>query len=447
MNKQILKLAIPNIISNLAVPLLGVVDTALVGHMEGLSHLGAIAIGGMIFNFIYWGFGFLRMGTTGLTAQAFGRKNKSEIIHILARALIVAFFFAILLIIIHPLILKVSLQFVTTSPDIAKHTSVYFNIRIYAAPATLALYAFHGWFLGMQNARYPLYLAILTNVANLLLNLLFIKVYNMESEGIALGTVIAQYIGLIFAIAFFLNSYNKYLRGIVKSALLEFVQIRKFFSVNSDIFIRTLALIFTFTFFTAQSAKMGDDILAANTVLLQLWMIFSFGIDGFAFAAESIVGKYVGSGNKERLRTTVRNIFLWGVSLGILFSAIYFFGGELILNIFTDKPEILALCLFYLPWTVIAPTINSFCYIWDGIYIGATATKAMRNTMLVSTLIFFLPFFYVGGFYFGNHGIWMSMLIFMTARWITLHLLAKKYIYKDDLFNKPQIAGIVTKRR
>jgi len=429
MNRQILKLAIPNIISNLAVPILGVVDTALVGHMEGLSHLGAIAIGGMIFNFIYWSFGFLRMGTTGLTAQAYGRKNKSEIIHILLRALIVALFFAFFLMLAQQLILKISLLLVTTSPDIAKQASIYFNIRIYAAPATLALYAFHGWFLGMQNARFPLFLTIIVNIANLLLNLLFIKVYNMQSAGIALGTVIAQYLGLITAIAFFIYSYKPYLKSIVKSALFELSEIKKFFSVNSDIFIRTMALIFTFSFFTAQSAKMGDDILAANSILLQLWMIFSFGIDGFAFAAESIVGKYVGSGNKEKLKTTIKYIFVWGVSLGLLFTTVYFFGGRLILSVFTNKIQILTLCLLYFPWTIIAPTVNSFCYIWDGIYIGATATKAMRNTMLVSVLVFFLPFFYLGKTLLGNHGIWLAMLVFMITRWITLHLFAKKHIY------------------
>ncbi len=433
MNKQILKLAIPNIISNLAVPILGVVDIALVGHMEGLAHLGAIAIGGMIFNLIYWGLGFLRMGTTGLTAQAFGRQNRSEIIHILIRAIIVALLFAVLLIAAQQLILKISLLFITTSADIAKQASIYFKIRIYAAPATLTLYAFHGWFLGMQNARFPLYLTIITNVANLLLNLLFIKVYDMQSDGIALGTVIAQYTGLLCAIVFLFYYYKQYLNKIVKSALFELGQIKKFFSVNSDIFIRTIALVFTFSFFTAQSAKLGDDILAANTILLQLWMIFSYGIDGFAFAAESIVGKYVGSGDKNKLRVSIKYIFYWGISLGVLFSITYLLGGKPILNLFTDKEAILTLCLLYFPWTIIAPTINSFCYIWDGIYIGATATKAMRNAMLISTLVFFLPLFYLGKTLFENHGLWLAMLIFMIVRWITLHVLAKKYIYNSDL--------------
>jgi MATE family, multidrug efflux pump len=430
MNKQILRLAIPNIISNLAIPILGIVDTALVGHMEGLSHIGAIAIGGMIFNFVYWGFGFLRMGTTGFTAQAYGRKNKNEVIHNLVRALLVALFFAILLLIFQQIILQISFLLISTSADIWEQTTVYFNIRIYAAPATLALYAFHGWFLGMQNARYPLYLTIITNLSNLLLNLFFIKVYHMQSDGIALGTVIAQYIGLFSAIFLFLFSYKNYLRAILKPAIFELTEIKKFFSVNSDIFIRTMALIFTFSFFTAQSAQMGDDILAANSILLQLWMIFSYGIDGFAFAAESIVGKYTGAGDLKKLRQTIRYIFAWGTALGFLFSVSYYFGDVFILKIFTNKEDVLTLCLLYFPWIIIAPLVNSFCYVWDGIYIGATATKAMRNSMLVSTLIIFLPLFYIGRFYYGNHGIWLAMIIFMASRWLLLQVLAKRYIYK-----------------
>jgi MATE family, multidrug efflux pump len=430
MNKQILRLAVPNIISNLAIPILGIVDTALVGHMDGLSHIGAIAIGGMIFNFVYWGFGFLRMGTTGFTAQAFGRKDNSEVIHNLIRALIVAMGFAVLILIFNQLILKICFLLISTSPEVWEQTSTYFNIRIYAAPATLALYAFHGWFLGMQNARAPLYLTIITNVTNLLFNLLFIKVYHMQSDGIALGTVIAQYIGLFAAVIFFLHSYKKYLLVVIKSTLFELAEIKKFFSVNVDIFIRTMALIFTFSFFTAQSAQMGDDILAANSILLQLWMIFSYGIDGFAFAAESIVGKYTGAGDMKKLRQTIRYIFAWGTALGFLFSMGYYFGDIFILKIFTDKEDVLALCLLYFPWIIIAPLVNSFCYVWDGIYIGATATKAMRNSMLVSTLVIFLPLFYIGRFYYGNHGIWLAMIIFMASRWLLLQILAKRYIYK-----------------
>lgn len=428
MNKQILRLAIPNIISNLAVPLLGVVDTALVGRMQGLYHLGAIAIGGMIFNFVYWGFGFLRMGTTGLTAQALGREDKGDIIHILIRALAVAIIFAILIIILQDVISWISFTLLSASAGVEKYAEIYFRIRIFAAPATLSLYAFHGWFLGMQNARYPLYLTILVNAANIAFNLLFIKVFNMQSDGIALGTVVAQYIGLIFAVILFLISYKDYLKNITQSALLNLSKLKHFFSINSDIFIRTLMLIFAFSFFTAQSAMLGDDILAVNSILMQLWMIFSFGIDGFAFAAESIVGKYKGAGDLRQLKSAIRYIFRWGVTLGAFFSLSYWIGDKELLRLFTDKNNIIRLALIYMPWTIAAPLINSFCYIWDGIYLGATASKAMRNAMVFSTLAVFLPFFYIGMHFWQNHGIWLAMMLFMITRWISLHVLARSNI-------------------
>ncbi|MCB0281631.1 MAG: MATE family efflux transporter [Calditrichae bacterium] len=429
MNKQILRLAIPNIISNLAVPLLGIVDTALVGRMEGLDHIGAVAIGGMIFNFVYWGFGFLRMGTTGLTAQSYGRTEKQEIIHTLIRSIAVALIAGLLIIFLQKLIAFVSFNLINASQSVEESAHVYFNIRIYAAPATLTLYAFHGWFLGMQNARYPLFLTILTNLANIGFNLFFIKVHGMKSDGIALGTVFAQYFGLIFAILLFLFSYRSYITVINKQALLHLERLKQFLNLNSDIFIRTLLLIFAFSFFTAQSAKLGDDILAANSILMQLWMVFSFGIDGFAFSAESIVGKYKGASDMQNLKKAIHYIFIWGVSLGAVFSIFFGFSDRWLLSLFTNKYFLINLSLVYMPWTIIAPLINSFCYLWDGIYIGATASKAMRNAMLFSTLIVFLPVFYIGMYFWQNHGIWLALLVFMLTRWFSLHFLAKKYIF------------------
>jgi len=432
MNRQILRLAIPNIISNLAIPLLGVVDTALVGHLDGIHYIGALAIGGMIFNFVYWGFGFLRMGTTGLTAQAFGRKGDAESIHILLRALIVAVGGALLLWLLQVPIALFSFWLVDASADVEKYAASYFYIRIYAAPATLSLYAFHGWFLGMQNARYPLYLTVLVNAANIGFNLLFVKVFSMHSDGIALGTVLAQYLGLIGALLLFARRYRAMLQAIRKQALRNVDEIKRFFNVNRDIFIRTLCLIFAFSFFTAKSAELGEDILAVNTILLQLWMVFSYGIDGFAFAAESLVGRYYGANDESGLRRMVKYIFAWGVGLGLLFSAVYGLLGENILWLFTDKKNLVLLAMSFFIWTVVAPTVNSFCYIWDGIFIGATASRAMRDTMLFSTFVVFLPMFYLGKWWLGNHGLWLAMLLFMAARWLSMQLLAGKVLRVGD---------------
>ncbi|MFQ5771786.1 MAG: MATE family efflux transporter, partial [bacterium] len=391
MNKQILRLAIPNIISNLSVPLLSSVDTALVGHLDEIYYLGALAVGGIIFNFIYWGFGFLRMGTTGLTAQAYGTKNDVEIILILVRTLLIALICGLSLIILQTAIAKVSFLLIAATPEVEKYAGEYFYIRIYAAPATLALYAFHGWFLGMQNAHYPLILTVFVNVVNIVFNVIFIQVFDLKSDGVAYGTLIAQYSGLIVAGVLFVKKYKNYNSKIVKKLILEATALKRIFAVNRDIFIRTLCLIFTFSYFTARSAASGDQILAVNSILLQLISLLAYGVDGIAFASESLVGKYIGARDKSNLNKTIKYSFYWGLGLGVLISLIYTIFGESILRIFTDNETIILLAMSYMVWIIIAPLINSFCFIWDGIFIGATATVPMRNSMLVSALVIFLP--------------------------------------------------------
>ncbi len=433
MNRQILRLAIPNIITNLAVPLLSSVDTMLVGHLDAVYYIGAVAVGGMIFNFVYWGFGFLRMGTTGLTAQAYGAGDADETVRILLRALVVAAVIAVALILFQRVIEWISFELIHSTEEVALHARGYFRIRILAAPATLMLYALTGWFLGMQNAKYPLWIALTANISNIIFNLLFVLVWELQSDGVAYGTVVAQYIGLGLALWLLRRMDVKPLNHFFPRMLFHWQRIKPFFAVNRDIFIRTLSLIFVFSFFTAKSAEMGDNILAANAILLNLWMVFSYGIDGFAFAAESLVGRYIGAGNREGLKKLIRRIFAWGSGLGLLFSLAYSVAPEALLRLFTNKETVVALALSYYIWTAVAPVINSFCYIWDGIYIGATAGKAMRNTMLFSTLLVFLPAFYLGRFYWGNDGIWLAMLFFMAARWLSMQILAGKEVYDFDI--------------
>ena len=428
MNKKILKLAIPNILSNLSVPLLSSVDTAIVGHLDKVSYLGAIALGSMIFNFIYWGFGFLRMGTTGLTAQAFGQKKDNEVILVLARSLSVAVLSAIIIFGAQYFIKELSFFLVNGASEVENYGRQYFDIRIYAAPATLSLYAFQGWFLGMQNAKYPLILTVIVNVLNLGFNLLFIYGYGMNVDGVALGTVCAQYSGLFLAVILYLKKYKKFTAALVFNKITDLEPLKRFFSINFDIFIRTLSLIFAFSFFTAVSADLGTEILAANTILLQLWMILSYGVDGFAFAAESLVGKYIGARNKEKLKMTISYIFYWALGLGVIISTVYFFFDKEILSLYTDKTDIINLASAYFIWTLIAPISNSICYIWDGVFIGATATKAMRNSMLISLFVFFLPIYYLTVDTLGNDALWLAMIVFMLARGVSLSLYAPKYI-------------------
>ena len=353
MNKQILRLAIPNILTNLSVPLLSSVDTAVVGHLNEIYYLGAIAIGSMIFNFIYWGFGFLRMGTTGLTSQAFGKQDDQEVTVNLYRPLFLSFVVGISLIAFQYLLAEGSFLIVDSSPEVEKFAKEYFYIRIYAAPATLTLYVFHGWFLGLQNAKYPMIILIGVNILNIIFNLLFIYQFNMKSDGVALGTVLAQYSGLFIALILFAKSYRKYLKNFSVSSLLNLEKLRTFFRVNTDIFIRTLTLVLVFSYFTAESATYGDKILAANSILLQLWVILAYSVDGFAFAAESLVGKFIGAKDKHMLIVSTKYIFAWGVGFGTLLTIIYSFWGMEIIQIYTSNSEVVDIALYFLIWPII----------------------------------------------------------------------------------------------
>lgn len=411
-------------------PLLGAVDTALIGHLDEAFYLGAIAVGSMIFNFIFWGFGFLRMGTTGLTAQAFGEDNQTDSVMTLARALTVAGIFGVLIVLLQAWIADFSFWVVAASPEVERYTRIYFEIRVFTAPATLCLYAINGWFLGMQNARYPMIVMIFLNSLNIVLDIFFVHYMDMNVDGVAMGTLIARYAGLILALLLLVYRYRDWLKGYVHKLLLEIKALKKFFSVNRDIFIRTLCLIFTFSFFTAKSAEFGNIVLAANSILLQLWMMVSYGIDGFAYAAESLIGRYTGSDQQKRLKLAVKYCFIWGAGIGFAASAIYALLNVRILWLFTDQQDVIDAAMTYFLWTIAGPIVSSFSYIWDGIFIGATATGPMRDSMIIATLVVFLPTYGVGVYYLGNHALWLAMTLFMIARGATLSFYAPKHILK-----------------
>lgn len=429
MNKKILNLAVPNIISNLSVPLLGIVDTALVGHLEEVSYLGALAVGGMIFNFLFWGFGFLRMGTTGLTAQEYGRKNRTAMIMTLARVQLIGVGIGILILLLQVPIAHFSLWLIDSSAEVTAYTRIYYDIRIYTAPAVLALYGLNGWFLGMQNARYPMIITIVLNVLNIILNVFFIYVLGMHVDGVAWGTLISTGLALGLAVNLFLKEYRDFLPGYRRRLLADAEELKRYFSVNRDIFIRTVCLIFTFSFFTTISARQGDLILAANTILLQLWMVASYGIDGFAYAAESLVGRFKGENNFKKTKQAVFYTMGWGLALGAAGTFIYGVFGNQILHFFTDKNDVIQLARSVLFWTVMAPFISSVCYILDGVFIGATETAPMRNTMLAATLLFFLPAYYLGTVLIGIHGLWLAMILFMLVRGMVLAIYLPRKIF------------------
>lgn len=430
MNKHILRLAIPNILSNLSIPLLGVADTAMMGRMDDSAlYIGAIALGSMIFSFIYWGFGFLRMGTTGLTAQALGRKDTQEISMILARALAVSVIGAIGLLLIQWPIGEWGFTLIKGDEAVKELGKSYYYIRIWAAPATIASYALHGWFLGMQNAKIPMYLTIGVNVLNIGLNFLFVFGMDMKSDGVALATVLAQYAGAIAAFIFFWMHYRKYLRHFDRTQLFQPEALGNFFRVSRDIFIRTLCLISVFTFFTNESSGFGKNILAANSILLQLFMVLGYGIDGFAYAAESLVGKYKGAQAWPDLKKAVKLLFVWGGGIACLGATAFLLFPLPLLHIFTQDSILLDTALVYLPWMIGVSLMGSFAFIWDGVYIGATATRAMRNMMLLSVPVFFGTYYALLSTW-GNHAIWLAMLLFMLSRAISLTWVANRNIFE-----------------
>lgn len=430
MNRDILRLAIPNIISNITVPLLGLVDLALMGHLKSEIYIGAIALGGVIFNFIYWGFGFLRMSTSGFAAQAFGQKNQTETISVLARALSVAVFTGLLILVLQLPFSWAGFNLIGGSEEVKTLAREYFLIRIWAAPAALSLFVFSGWFLGMQNARYPMIIAISANVANILLSVFFVFGLNMKSDGVALGTALSQYIGLSLAIFIFWKKYRHLLPFVQTDRVFNLKQLTEFFRVNSDIFIRSFCIILVFTFFTSESANTNDTILAVNSLLIQLLLFFSFFIDGFAFAGEALVGKFFGAGKKPELIKVVKLLFIWGIGLALAFTIAYLSGIDLILQLLTSQQDLINHAQPFIFWVIIIPMASFSSFIWDGIFIGATASVAMRNTLLGAAFLIFAPVYYFLNPLWENHALWLAMILFMFARGIIQTFLFKSSVLK-----------------
>ena len=381
MNRSILKLAIPNIISNITVPLLGLVD------MISVTYIGAIGLGGTIFSVMYSIFSFMRAGTTGFTAQAYGASDEEEISYSLYRSLCIALISTLIVLSMQRGVEWISLRLLNGSDEVLALTIKYFRIRIWAAPAVLSLYAFNGWYIGMQNTTIPMIIAILINVTNIFASIIFVIWLKMDVSGVALGTVIAQYCGLSIAIILAIKRYRKYFIDIEKNVLLQKEKLKRFFKVNADFMIRSILLILTIAFFTNQSAKLGDDMLATNMILMQFFYIFSYFTDGFAYAGEQRFGVK----DKENLKKVIRYLMIWGVGLSLPFSVLYWAFPNTFINLISDNPEIAVSATPYHIYMIIIPLITFAAFIWDGIYIGATASRAIRNTMIISSLFVFLP--------------------------------------------------------
>ena len=432
LNRSILRLAIPNIISNITVPLLGFVDMMLMGHQESVAYIGAIGLGGTIFSVMYSIFSFMRAGTTGFTAQAYGANDRAEIAYSLYRSLCIALIATVLILSLQGPVEWLSMKLLHGSDEVLAYTATYFRVRIWAAPAVLCLYAFNGWYIGMQNTTIPMIIAILTNVVNIVLSVVFVNFMGMGVTGVALGTVIAQYCGLLTAIIFLFAKFRHHLIPIRRVILLQSDKLKRFFQVNADFMIRSILLVLSIAYFNNQSAKLGDDMLAVNMILMQFFYIFSYFTDGFAYAGEALVGRFTGAHDAKQLRQTVKLLFLWGLLIALPFTLLYALFPDWFIGLISDQPGIIPMTQPYHIYLAAIPLITFAAFLWDGVYIGATAARAIRNTMLISALAVFLPASLILMPRFGNHGLWIAFLLFMVARGLSMTLMAKKAVFASN---------------
>lgn len=414
-DQQILKIALPAIVTNITVPLLGLVDTAIVGHMGAAAYIGAVAVGSMIFNLVYWVFGFLRMGTSGMTAQARGRRDFTEVVRLLARSAFVSLAVALLLIVMQWPLCELMLGLISPTPDVRPLAATYFYIVVWGAPASLGLFTLTGWFIGMQNTRLPMLVSIFQNVVNIAVSLLLVYALGMKIEGVALGTVIAQYAGLLLGIGLLLRYYRRLWTGRNLSLAPRLSLLIPFLKVNRDIFLRTLFLVAVNLYFTSAGARQGAVVLAVNTLLMQLYLLFSYVMDGFAYAGEALGGRFWGAGNMAAFHEVVRRLFGWGALMTVLFTLVYVVGGIPFLRLLTDEPLVVEASRDYVWWAYLIPVAGVAAFVWDGIFIGITHTRGMLVSSLVAAVVFFIAVTLLMPLM-GNHGLWLSMLLYLLMR-------------------------------
>ena len=450
LNKQIVRLAVPSILANITIPLVGLVDTAIVGHISNAAAIGGIAIGTMLFDLLYWNFGFLRVGTSGMTAQAYGREKREysledarkasyrtgralqrrvecgeETSRLLKQSLTIAGGAALLIWAIQWFFVTAVLAVVPCSAEVAAMAKNYFYVRIWAAPATLSLMAFKGWFIGMQDTRSPMAVDILVNVVNMVASYLLAVCTPLGVVGVAWGTLIAQYSGLILAFALLAYRYR------IRLAWREMgwnKELQSFMRLNGNIFIRSLCFMVVYVGFTSIAGYYGDTELAVSSILMKLFMLFSFFVDGFAYAGEALVGKIIGEGKGKddvrcqmsdvrctELERCVRLLFRWSMGVGLFFTLIYALWGEECIGLLTDDKDVLAASIRYMGWLIAMPIISTLAFMWDGIYVGATAGKQIRNAMIYAAIAFVIS-------YAGLHTVWGMQALYVAY---FAHLLAR----------------------
>ena len=432
LNSQILRLAIPSILANITIPLVGLVDTAIVGHIANATAIGGIAIGTMLFDLLYWNFGFLRVGTSGMTAQAFGRGDRVECARLLSQSIGIALIGAALIWLIQWLFVNLVLTLVPCSPEVASFAREYFFIRIWAAPATLSLMAFKGWFIGMQDTVRPMVVDIVVNVVNMVVSYILAVMTPMGALGVALGTVIAQYTGLTVATILLLTKYHHLWKGqsLVRLAF-DGHGMRRLLSLNGNLFVRSLCFMVVYVGFTSLASKYGDIELAVSTIMMKLFMLFSYFVDGFAYAGEALVGKEIGYresgiGNRESgIGRVVRLLFAWSLGVGVLFTIVFALCSDEFYRAMTSDVTVLARLEDYTGWLIAMPIVSTLAFMWDGVYTGATAGKQIRNGMIYAAVSFVICYLATYNC-FGIQGLYIAYFAHLAARVLYLTFSWKK---------------------
>ena len=421
----ILKLALPSVVTNITVPLLGLVDMTIVGHMGAADYIAAVAIGTTIFNMVYWLFGFLRMGTTGIVSQAHGAGDGRTVYESLRKSLVWGGLIAFILLLLQTPLLRFSLWLMEPETEVAQYATQYFRVCIWGAPAMLASYSLTGWFIGMQDTRTPMWMSILQNLLNILCTAVFVFVLDMGVRGVALGTVVGLYGGVAYGIrnlppAPSQGGGDTGLGEVLSGWLSNFNS--SLFTLHSSLFLRTLCLVAVTVYFTTAGSRLGSLYLDANALLMQFFVVYSYFTDGLANAAEALSGEYVGRRDRDGLLRIVRAIFRWGFCLAFFFTLLYVVCGPWFLSLLTNQPAVLEVARPYLPWLVAVPLVALPAFIWDGVYIGMTLTNRMLLSMFLSALVFFVLWFALGAYY-GNHALWFAFLSYLGTRSVMQTLL------------------------
>ena len=426
--QYILKLSIPIFFANLAVPLVGIIDTALMGNLGNLSYLSATAVAANLFSMIFWSFGFLRMGTVGMVSQAHGRNDYSEILNIVIRNLIFVLLISIIIILLQNYILSLSLKIFDLSDATRNLYKQYFQIRVYSAPGELTLYIITGLFIGLQKTKTSSFAVGFFSILNILISIVLVTKFDLNIKGVAYGTLFSALITSTVFLIYMFYYLSKYTKITVKlTQILNFKKIKDIFNINLNIFIRTILLTFSFLWFTYLGTQIGEDFVAANAILINLVFLSAFILDAYAFSTEGIVGYSLGKKDLNLFKNIVKNSFILSSISGLIISIIFFFTYNLVINLMSDINEIRELSSSYAVWLIILPVISSFCYQFDGIFIGASQTKELRNAMIFSVFSYLLISILLIKFLF-NTGIWISLCIFMILRAVSL------FYYLDKIY-------------